>query len=94
MRPQIPEGASVKVSHLRAVILPDSNIPEGYISHHVMAKTMGLKIAAKGGRTSARIALADGRVAFGVAKCSDKDTFCKRIGRDIAVGRALKELRV
>lgn len=42
-----------------------------------------------GGTTTARVTLANGREYWGVASCSNKDTFCKRIGRDISLGRAL-----
>jgi hypothetical protein len=94
VRPQIPEGASVKVTHLRTVqpYLPGL-WPSYRFTKYNQQSPLKVGPAPKGGRTEARISLPDGRVAEGVAECSMSDTFCKRIGRDIAVGRALKELR-
>ena len=44
----------------------------------------------RGGTTIARVSVG-GRRGEGVARCSDQDNFSKRIGREIAVGRALKD---
>jgi len=48
----------------------------------------------KGGVTHAGILDPEGVVvAEGIARCSGKDSFNRRIGRDIALGRALKRMR-
>ena len=39
-----------------------------------------------------RVETSDGCVAEGVAECSPRDNYCRRLGREIALGRALKEL--
>lgn len=46
----------------------------------------------RGGQTECIIILPDGTEIKGKARCSKKDNYCKRIGRDIAFGRALKAL--
>ena len=49
--------------------------------------------AERGGCTFCTIADEDGiTLVIGAAKCSRKDAFCYRIGRQIAKGRALKAL--
>lgn len=46
-----------------------------------------------GGATEATIVNHKGEfLASAVASCSDKDAFNKKIGRDIAIGRAYKQL--
>jgi hypothetical protein len=50
-------------------------------------------ISPHGGWTLAQVFKGDELVAEAVAVCSPRDNYCKRIGRDIATGRALKELR-
>lgn len=45
----------------------------------------------KGGETECHLVLRDGTEIVGVAQCSLKDNFCYRIGREIALGRALKK---
>lgn len=48
----------------------------------------------KGGETEARVyGPDDSLVAIGIATCHIRDNFCRRIGRDIALGRALKQLK-
>jgi hypothetical protein len=47
----------------------------------------------RGGITVADIFDSKGHLLVSAsANCSTQDNYCKRIGRDIAVGRALKEL--
>lgn len=47
---------------------------------------------AKGGETTATVSAPDGTVRTGAAKCSKNDTYCRAIGVNIALGRALKEI--
>jgi hypothetical protein len=51
-----------------------------------------VKPLARGGRTECCVTLADGTEVWGVAECSQQDNYSKKIGRDIALGRALKRL--
>lgn len=44
----------------------------------------------KGGRTVVTITDNDGHTSQGVARCSDKDGFNKKLGVKIAIGRALR----
>lgn len=47
---------------------------------------------AKGGVTEAVVVDKDGTIkATGLAICSERDSYNKKIGRDIAIGRALKK---
>jgi len=49
--------------------------------------------AERGGYTMCYIVENDGAIGgIGIARCSEKDAFCYRIGRTIARGRALKAL--
>lgn len=46
----------------------------------------------KGGETIVQISLPDGRYLEGVAKCSLSDSYNRKVGVNIALGRALKNL--
>jgi hypothetical protein len=54
----------------------------------------GRRIKPQGGYTYACVMDDSGRVANGMAVCSFKDNYNKKIGRQIAVGRAMKQLNV
>lgn len=81
----------VRVQHYRytdilgkRVLLPRSKILEFEASDRILAK---------GGRTFASLLDEDGKeIEYGVAVCSKKDNYSKKIGRMIATGRALKKL--
>ena len=47
----------------------------------------------KGGQVICSIGNENGRSAFGIANCSYSDNFCYKIGREIALGRAKKQLK-
>lgn len=83
MRPQLPEGYSVRYRHSR-MTAAGAMIPPG---------DMLLAPSPKGGETEAKVFDRDGSLAaMGVATCHERDSFNRRIGRDIALGRALKRL--
>ena len=91
MKVQIPEGYKVKYEHRRrsydkaGLFGPGGEMDRGFI------KRQGLLIHSKGGKTIAHIYdVNDKLVATGIAECSNNDNFNYRIGRDIALGRALK----
>lgn len=44
-------------------------------------------VETKGGFTVAYVEHANDTVTYAIAKCSKKDNYCKRIGRDVATGR-------
>jgi hypothetical protein len=46
----------------------------------------------RGGKTIATIVLPDGTEVTGESRCSKKDNYSKRLGRDISLGRALASL--
>lgn len=52
---------------------------------------MGM-VSATGGETRVQIGKDGEVVATGVAVCSERDTFSRKIGLTVAMGRALKEL--
>lgn len=101
MKRAIPEGAVVKFTHARRVD-GDWGVwhrkKEGWGRWDPEGTTDGLRthtsseISPFGGRTTCKITLADGVEAWGVAECSNRDNYNKKIGRDIALGRALKNL--
>ena len=76
MKQQLPDGAKVKFHHDR-VYRPGMEFFDAL---------------PRGGQTECIIILPDGTEIKGKARCSKKDNYCKRIGRDIAFGRALKAL--
>lgn len=51
-----------------------------------------LKPLPTGGQTVAELHLNDGRIITGIANCSKSDNFSRKIGRNIAIGRALAQL--
>lgn len=52
------------------------------------------KISQKGGEVWIEITSPKGDHVTGISKCSEKEQFNKKVGREIAFGRALKELGV
>lgn len=94
MKPVVPEGSKVYVTHFRYT--------DGYILHPLLKEPTMLpakeirhekmSFHAKGGMTEVFVTLPDGREACAYATCSRKDNFNRHIGRNIALGRALKEL--
>lgn len=94
MKPVVPDGLTVKFWHERfpsyygieerTILTPffPKELREQKITPH-----------AKGGQTVARLYDVEGNlVAEGVATCHENDNYNRRIGRDIALGRALKAL--
>lgn len=73
-------------------------LPEGakvkYWHERATDPEMHVLIEPRGGKTVAKIILPDGSEITGEARCSDRDNYSKKIGRDIALGRALKSLEV
>lgn len=63
-------------------------VPEGLVAQYEHCRN-----SPRGGTTICRI-LNNNRVvvAVGEALCADNDQYAKKIGRDISLGRALKEL--
>lgn len=86
MKRQVPEGASVKYSHGRRV-------KEQHGTFYRMKlrswKDSDHTPEPRGGRTSVRLTLPNGEEVWGIAECSTRDNYSKKIGRDIALGRAL-----
>jgi len=84
-------GFDVRVTHLRI-------LEGGTLAPMRVAKIGGLRIEPHGGETRVEILSAAGETAVsrilatGEARCSKRDNFCKRMGMQIALGRALKNL--
>ena len=79
-----PEGATIKVKHLRRSL----EGPEPMMTTHEL-KESGLTPHPQGGRTEVVVEL-DGKTSLGVAECSERDNYNRAVGRYIATGRALK----
>lgn len=76
MTPELPVGYSVRYRHHRVAVDNDLRL-----------------LGPKGGETEARVyGPDDSLVAIGVAVCHPSDNFSRRLGRSIALGRALKQL--
>lgn len=83
-KPQIKE---VRYQHFR-IVWGDGSIPYLIRSHEW--KERGLQPEPRGGLTTAKVVFEDGSVVNASAECSKKDNYSKQIGRDIALGRALR----
>lgn len=82
------DGYKVHFTHVRRFEIGDSGFfieaPRG---------AMGSKQPnAHGGGTICEVFLGDALIASGESYCSERDNFCRKIGRDIALGRAVAEL--
>jgi hypothetical protein len=78
MKPQLPEGYIAKYTHVRQ-----------------FEKIGGqVYMDPRGGMTRCRILDEEGNeVVTSVARCSDEDNYCKSTGRNISLGRAIKQLQ-
>ena len=91
MRREPPPGSDIQISHSRYI--GEDLVPMRWLRKQPGSAKLGSFIEAKGGLTVV-VVYPPGRAysTMGVAECSKKDNFCKKIGRDIALGRALKQL--
>lgn len=82
-------GVYVQVSHLRRASQHGTLKPKKRIRELRMAPLP------HGGQTVARVLDKETNtlLAVGVAECSQRDQFCKRVGWQIAVGRALATIK-
>lgn len=81
----LPEGSRVRITHFRMCV----ECGELHAAGVFRKDDCTDQIAAKGGRTHAEVTLPDGSVHVGVARCRPDESFNRRIGRDVAIGRAL-----
>lgn len=91
MKPTVPEGAKVKVRHSRWTPGADPEL-ELDLRPAREIHLEGGSFYPLGGATEAVVTLANGKEARGEATCRADEAFNKTIGRNIAIGRALKEL--
>ena len=105
MRREIPEGLHARVDHLRLSTADPIDIlntfwPEKrkrrilkYAVGVRHLKANGETVSPRGGVTRVLLCDREGQPhAEGLAVCSTTDNYSKKIGRDIATGRALKAL--
>ena len=81
------ENAEVRVFHYRPQLGGKTDLTYTRFEF----KRRGRQPAPTGGKTRVILTLADGREFWGEARCSDRDNYCRKTGREIALGRALKE---
>lgn len=100
MKLEVPEGVGVRFSHARRVQgdwalfyrkkegwdVFDPEKTSGGSRPHPSADVLP-----HGGRTTCKLTFPDGTEIWGVAECSGRDQYNKKIGRDISLGRALKQ---
>lgn len=84
-------GWEVRITHLRR-----SNLEEGVgLATKKTIKQNGLTPHPRGGITAVTIAHEErGIIVQGLARCSERDNYSRKLGRNIALGRALKQLRL
>ena len=84
-------GYTVKVVHLRYPKEVDWS-EDMYMQTRSQLKKMGLSPAPRGGKTLVRISKGD-RDYVAEAVCSMKDNYSRKLGRMIALGRAMKAIK-
>lgn len=88
---ELGNGLYAKIKHRRFSV--DSHF-DAIAGSAYEIKANHLNFDPRGGSTAAYIYDKDGKLlAEGFSFCSDEDNFNYKLGRDIAIGRALKELR-
>lgn len=89
------KGYLVNVRHLRAInyVHPLPLMTSYRAKREVMPEThlRPSMFSPRGGRTEVEIVRDGSIIAFGVTNCSPRDNYCKAVGLQIALGRALKE---
>jgi hypothetical protein len=77
----VPDGAKVKYRHNRE-----------HVVRHVDGNMEPIPFPLpRGGSTKCLLALPNGQEIVGEARCSTRDNYSKRLGRDISLGRALAQ---
>lgn len=89
-RIELPEDVTVSFTHLR---YPEKVTAFSPLCQPHLLRNKKLGFSPRGGQTVATIHRGVSPIAQGVADCSIRDNFCKKIGRDIAEGRAMKQLK-
>lgn len=96
-RPTIPDGLRALYEHRRRITDSNGNTSPIVTADEVRnwtTRVAGSSLNPRGGRTICRLVDEAGfNVVIAEANCSDHDNYNKAIGRDIALGRALKRLR-
>jgi hypothetical protein len=72
-------------------------VPDGYTVKYYHSRFIGLDghPSPKGGGTTAHIIDSNGDVvSIGKSICSKKDAFNRKMGRTIALGRAIKQMKL
>lgn len=92
-----PDGTKVFVKHTRWVPPSEEDLQndpqhEGYMISLKTLRENGDTYSPRGGITEALVVLPDGREETGVAICRTDENFSYMIGRNIAIGRAKREL--
>lgn len=83
------DGYEVRVSHRRPTT--SWNLDSDVLLTKQEAKDQGHKLAPKGGVTHVMIAKSDDKW-HGASRCSRLDNFNRRMGLQIALGRAMKQM--
>lgn len=79
------DGYKVHFTHVR-------QFPDGFFKWDTRGERPGEIPLPTGGATYCDIILGEDILATGRAACSERDNFCRKIGRDIAFGRAVAEM--
>lgn len=87
------QGYDVYISHARPVYGSNgSGIPEAVYTKR-QAKELGKQLRPNGGVTTVSIRKGDDSPVWqGTSLCSTRDNFNRRLGLEIALGRALKKM--
>lgn len=88
------EGYKVKVVHLRRVFSGRENTIGELKTRNQILNDFGTMDVAflTGGETRVYIKSPDGKESSAVSRCSDKDSFNRKRGLEIALGRAFNNL--
>lgn len=73
-------------------LIKDQNVIDAeVIIEHLRVRARNGELLPKGGATQAIIVLDDGAIFKAISRCSQRDNFSRKLGRTIALGRALKK---
>ena len=98
------QGYQVRVTHYRdynlfsvvsedAIVTPEMLKPLTGVARHELPKEMHRHVLPTGGATVVEVTAPDGKFYRDTAICADHDSFCKKRGVKIALGRIVNKMK-
>ena len=86
------EISELRNAGFRVYINHDRLIKNQWVYQNALTKVLTPMLSPKGGSTIVEIHSREGKQYIGIAKCSKSDSYNKKRGLSIALGRAIKNL--